>query len=507
MTAFTIKKPSELKVSGCNQETVDGFLEQLKGGWTPAPDAIKATADGYVLQGAEIVRSLQLFGGDQQVVVTLATADSPPPRLSVGERMWVDLSDVTMDEGTQIPGRTNFQQVEAYAELMVAGLWDVERDPLPVLYYSRKDKKSYPGDAHHRVLAGTKAGLEALYFEVREGELVDAILHSCRAEENSKHGLPLTPRDQRNRIQLFLDTLELMSEEKRRKLFLDSPKFTDYQKERYTGWSGRAIAKYLNLAESGYKTVQKIMGERALSERISQSALKVGDRASLTQPLTVFEVSLPIGTLGKIASVDSKKGLLFLPDGTDKSAWAHPDSVAASTAPWVQPMTETSDDDQPSLEPDDEWEPQVGDRIEVKSGVFVGQVGEVTAFPSVGFALVALDNGDGVRQRIPFDHLKPESQETEQVEETKEPEAAKPPTPTLVKPASTDEICLSFKSNLPWMKADRMVDASIAIASHLDERKLRQMENEQLESLVRACEALADKGRELLGDRNIKLSA
>lgn len=505
MTAFTIKKPSELKVSGCNQETVDGFLEQLKGGWTPAPDAIKATADGYVLQGAEIVRSLQLFGGDQQVVVTLATADSPSPSLG-SKQMWVDLSEILVDEGTQIPGRTNFQQVEVYAELMADELWDFERLPLPVLYRS-KDGKNRPGDAHHRILAATKAGLDMLYFEVREGELVDAILHSCRGEENAKHGLPLTPRDQRNRIEMFLDTLALLPEETRRELFFACPKFTDYEKQRYTTWSGRAIAKYLNLAESGYKTVQKIMGERALAEKISQAALKVGDRASLTQPLTVFEVSLPIGTLGKIASVDSKKGLLFLPDGTDKSAWAHPDSVAPSAAPWVQKAAETSSDDQqPESEEEDEWEPRVGDRVEVGSGhVFAGHTGEVTIIPSTGFALVALDGGQ--RERIPFDHLKPESQESEEVEETKEAETTKPPTPTLVKPASTDEICLSFKSNLPWMKADRMVDASIAIASHLDERKLRQMENEQLESLVRACEALADQGRELLGDRNIKLSA
>lgn len=72
----------------------------------------------------------------------------------------------------------------------------------------------------------------------------------------------LRPRDQRRQIEEFLDELDSMTAQARKERFFASPKFSDYEKSRYVGWSGRAIAKYLELPESGYKTTQKIMKER-----------------------------------------------------------------------------------------------------------------------------------------------------------------------------------------------------------------------------------------------------
>jgi hypothetical protein len=189
------------------------------------------------------------------------------------EKQWLKPEWITLKSGTQsrdVDGlyEANPATVQQYAELMQEGLWDWMRHPLPVAFLA-SDGKIYAGDCHHRVSAARAASQE-IFVDLRPGELVDAVLYSCRA--NTDHGLPLRAKDQRKRIELFLDTLKNLDEVRSQSLLQSIPNLSEIER-RNSKWSTRVIAKYLKLTESSYRTVINILQEREMAQNFTQFAV------------------------------------------------------------------------------------------------------------------------------------------------------------------------------------------------------------------------------------------
>ena len=252
-------------------------------------------------------------------------------------KAWIDPHEIDLCAGTQSRDRTDWETVQRYSELMKENLWDWEREPRPVVFQD-KDGCKYPGDCHHRTEAAIKAGVDLICVDLRDGSLVDAIMFSCIAEANRSHGLPLTAKDQRRRIELFLDVRSSLpvTDERRR-------------------YSSREIARYLRLTDSGYRTVCNILNEREMSVKISQ--FQEGDRVQVVRSgATGSGAYWSDGTLGKVQDIDKKKGILVLPDATtvhiDKwmlsHGWIHPDNLIKSDAPLPEAPVKISQDEEES---------------------------------------------------------------------------------------------------------------------------------------------------------------
>jgi hypothetical protein len=110
---------------------------------------------------------------------------------------WVPLPTIKLDSGTQCRYEIDSQAVNRYAKLMKDSLWNwnCAQDPI-VLFVSGEG--IFPGDGHHRIVAAQQALIPLVYAEVRSGTLLDAQLYALQA--NTNHGLPLRPKDTRNRV-------------------------------------------------------------------------------------------------------------------------------------------------------------------------------------------------------------------------------------------------------------------------------------------------------------------
>ena len=267
--------------------------------------------------------------------VTPTPSETPKPTEST--EMWLDPKLVILNAGTQSrdpntwgepEGIVSEEAVEEYAQLMREGLWDYEQKPLPVAYFD--GNVHYASDSHHRTAAAIRAGVELIY-EVRSGGLFEAIANSCRS--NRKHSkLPLTKSDQRRQIELFLDTLDRATPEQRQKLLESVPRLSDREKS----WSCRVIAKYLELSEVGYRTVNNIIAER--KQRQLAAELQVGQRVQLStdqRKLTNFKLlaSQVGGCAAKIVDVNLEKLLVkVLPVGLPETSgfcrWVKIDAVS-----------------------------------------------------------------------------------------------------------------------------------------------------------------------------------
>jgi hypothetical protein len=221
--------------------------------------------------------------GDESVHADTERADHSPEAVrenfsvEPGE-VWVDPHLIIVDQGTQSRIETDLDTVKRYAEAMREGLWNWEQKPLPIAFLA-PDGSIYASDCHHRTVAATLAGKDRVLFDLRTGTLEEAILFSCKANRN--HGLTLRPRDQRKQIEMFLDTRDRLPEDDERKK-----------------WGGRLIAKYLNLPESGYRTVINIMKERReRAEKISRQQEKENSTGKISLSVEQ-EVEQQAGSLG-----------------------------------------------------------------------------------------------------------------------------------------------------------------------------------------------------------------
>ncbi|WP_445305677.1 hypothetical protein [Microcoleus sp. SVA1_A1] len=148
-------------------------------------------------------------------------------------------------------------------------LWDFEHQPLPVLF--EHENRWLIGDGHHRIEAARKLGLKIKCEIFTAWSIEEALLYSIRAVENLNHGIPLRPKDQRKRITMFLD-------------LLDEGKISIALPEGYQEWSARAIATYLRLPESGYRTVASIRKERSMAKEENEDQLLKEYRSQFFAP-------------------------------------------------------------------------------------------------------------------------------------------------------------------------------------------------------------------------------
>jgi hypothetical protein len=199
---------------------------------------------------------------------------------------WVSPDEIELVSATQIRAGVDAEAIARYTEIMEAGLWNFDRRPLPVLF--AHEGRYLVGDGHHRIEAARKVGAD-IQCEIFTAAVVeDAILYSITAIENTNHGLPLRPKDQRKRIIMFLDLLESNT------IRIDRPDGFDL-------WSSRAIATYLRLPESGYRTVASIRKDRELAKElngkppgaISQQPKKLLEAIDPTPPLP-FDPPTPL---------------------------------------------------------------------------------------------------------------------------------------------------------------------------------------------------------------------
>lgn len=254
-------------------------------------------------------------------------------------KQWLDPSLIILKDGTQSRDvdalyETDVRTVQQYAEAMTEDLWEWERHPLPIAFLSESGKV-YASDCHHRVSAAVLAK-KKIFVDLRPGELIDAILHSCKS--NTAHGLPLRPKDQRKRIELFLDALSKLDEVRSRSLFSTVPNISEIERKN-GNWSARVIAKYLKLTESGYRTIINIMSERDMTEKFSH--FKEGD---WVHPSHWIE-----GAIASTRYFDKRKGVFVVAEGDCMSEWVHPDNLIMAEKPavkstssiieWVQPTT------------------------------------------------------------------------------------------------------------------------------------------------------------------------
>ena len=219
----------------------------------------------------------------------------PPPLIPSPSTTWLDPSEIILTRGTQSRATLDWHQIERYASAMQEGSWEWERTPLPIVYWD--GTHYYACDCHLRVRAALKAEAELICVEVRFGTVTEAILNSCAA--NSRHdALPLTPKDQRKRIELFLEAREQLPESDPRR-----------------NWSDYEIAAYLlgvdkvGRDNSFRRSVFNIRKEIELRRKISYFGLEVGDCVEVVYP----ENSKPIdgliaGSTGTVSELKPKAG-------------------------------------------------------------------------------------------------------------------------------------------------------------------------------------------------------
>ncbi|MEG4420805.1 hypothetical protein QUA70_19760 [Microcoleus sp. LAD1_D5] len=173
-------------------------------------------------------------------------APESPKQLDLTSRIaWVYVDQIEEVSCTQIRHSVDGEAIARYAELMRDNLWDFQRHPLPVLF--EHENRYLIGDGHHRIEAARKHKVQIKCEIFTAWTIDDAVLYSIKAVENSNHGIPLRPKDQRKRITMLLDLLD--------RVLIAPP-------DGYNEWSARAIAHYLRLPESGYRTVASIRRER-----------------------------------------------------------------------------------------------------------------------------------------------------------------------------------------------------------------------------------------------------
>ncbi len=205
--------------------------------------------------------------------------------------LWISPEQLEEVSFTQIREAIDNEAIARYAELMQSDLWDFERSPLPVVF--EHENRYLIGDGHHRIEAARKIGADIFCEIFTATQIEEAILYSVTAIENSRHGIPLRPKDQRKRISMFLDLLESGLE-------IKLPSGFDV-------WSSRAIATYLRLPESGYRTIANIRKERErLSEEVtltlrtpSNHNQAVKNSHAPDNPVTDIRAPAPIPSQGR----------------------------------------------------------------------------------------------------------------------------------------------------------------------------------------------------------------
>lgn len=134
----------------------------------------------------------------------LATPNEPfrlgltPP---VVEEMEIKLSDIVTDQGTQPRVSLNGETVDEYAEIVTQAIENQEPIPFPpVTVFRTSTGQMILADGFHRYTGHLKGGAEEILCEIRNGELIDAIIFSLGA--NVSHGVRRTTKDKQRSVKL-----------------------------------------------------------------------------------------------------------------------------------------------------------------------------------------------------------------------------------------------------------------------------------------------------------------
>jgi hypothetical protein len=112
----------------------------------------------------------------------------------------VALASICVDGGTQTRARLDRRYVDELARLYGEGM------ALPDLVVYYDGIKYWLADGFHRHAAATKASLQEINADIREGNKRDALLYAAGA--NTTHGLRRTNKDKRNAVRLLLSDPE-----------------------------------------------------------------------------------------------------------------------------------------------------------------------------------------------------------------------------------------------------------------------------------------------------------
>jgi len=113
----------------------------------------------------------------------------------------VPLSEITVNEETQIRVAVNEETVQKYYEIYAEDVADHRRLP-PIMLMQDEDGKYRIADGNHRVLAAKRLEMKEIEAYVRPGGIKEAIWKALF--QNGKHGLPLNSKDLRRAIELAL---------------------------------------------------------------------------------------------------------------------------------------------------------------------------------------------------------------------------------------------------------------------------------------------------------------
>lgn len=145
--------------------------------------------------------------------LTNSAGHAPQARTRRAHTAWdlIELSDLSVDGGTQSRVEFNVDALEDYAERMtlepVSGLvLDQDGEPWPALVVFDDGKRKWLADGFHRMRAARKAGLNKFQVDLKRGELRDAIRLSLGV--NAKHGLRRTNEDKRLAVMRALQDSE-----------------------------------------------------------------------------------------------------------------------------------------------------------------------------------------------------------------------------------------------------------------------------------------------------------
>ncbi|MBW4619295.1 MAG: hypothetical protein KME17_08040 [Cyanosarcina radialis HA8281-LM2] len=247
---------------------------------TTTPSTQTFEEEGVRERGGEGEGKMKIAPLDNSLLSSGESSDSsltaiPNPKSKIQNLKWVDPNQIVTDAGTQPRAWEDESKIEEYAERMASNdrhLWDFQRPPLPVVFLG-DDGQLYAA-CHHRTKAARKAAC-LLLVEVRRASLPEIVIFNCA--ENTDHGVPLRPADQRRRIEMFLDSRERLPLDDERRI-----------------WSSRKIAEFLKLPASGYRTICNIINEREFVVKISQSGITKGSRVKVR------------GQLGTICNINPK---------------------------------------------------------------------------------------------------------------------------------------------------------------------------------------------------------
>jgi len=119
------------------------------------------------------------------------------------KKQTIRIAEIEASAATQIRKHLDAETIDRYRESLKNGAIL----PPPVVFAEKGSERYILADGFHRVEAYKKRSVKEIEFEVRVGTLHDALVYALGA--NADHGLPRTPADNRNAVEMALKDPQL----------------------------------------------------------------------------------------------------------------------------------------------------------------------------------------------------------------------------------------------------------------------------------------------------------